>query len=389
MKFDLSEQQRIIVDTARRVGEDFGPDYWRKQDADKAFPREFWKAVCDAGLAGTLVPEEYGGSELGMFEKALIVETLAAAGGGATVGQLFMVGPIFGGLAIQRFGSTEMKKEYLPKIANGLIVAMALTEPDAGSNSLEIQTFAERDGNGWKLNGRKMWTTAMEAADKVLVIARTTKIQDAPKKTFGLSLFMIDVKRMGLEFSPIEKLGTNTLSSSNVFFDDVQIDGSELVGELDNGWRQLLDILNTERIAATASLVGTGELATRLGVAYANDRKVFGGKPISSYQGLQFPLAQAYVEIESARLMNYKAAWLFDNGRDHGAEANIAKLISARAAELATDRAMQMMGGMGYAKDSHVERLWRDARLFRIAPISEEMIYNFVAMQNLGMPRSY
>ena len=389
MKFDLSEQQRIIVDTARRVGEDFGPDYWRKQDADKAFPRELWKAVCDAGLAGTLVPEEYGGSELGMFEKALIVETLAAAGGGATVGQLFMVGPIFGGLAIQRFGSTEMKKEYLPKIANGLIVAMALTEPDAGSNSLEIQTFAERDGNGWKLNGRKMWTTAMEAADKVLVIARTTKIQDAPKKTFGLSLFMIDVKRMGLEFSPIEKLGTNTLSSSNVFFDDVQIDGSELVGELDNGWRQLLDILNTERIAATASLVGTGELATRLGVAYANDRKVFGGKPISSYQGLQFPLAQAYVEIESARLMNYKAAWLFDNGRDHGAEANIAKLISARAAELATDRAMQMMGGMGYAKDSHVERLWRDARLFRIAPISEEMIYNFVAMQNLGMPRSY
>ena len=150
-----------------------------------------------------------------------------------------------------------------------------------------------------------------------------------------------------------------------------------------------MDILNTERIAATASLVGTGELATRLGVAYANDRKVFGGKPISSYQGLQFPLAQAYVEIESARLMNYKAAWLFDNGRDHGAEANIAKLISARAAELATDRAMQMMGGMGYAKDSHVERLWRDARLFRIAPISEEMIYNFVAMQNLGMPRSY
>lgn len=389
MEFDLSEQQRIIVDTARRVGEDFGPDYWRKQDANKAFPREFWDAVSAAGLAGTLVPEEYGGSELGMFEKVLIVETLAAAGGGATVGQLFMIGPIFGGLAIQRFGTPEMKKEYLPKIANGLIVAMALTEPNAGSNSLEIQTFAERDGNGWKLNGRKMWITGMEAAGKVLVVARTTKIQDAPKKTEGLSLFMIDVQRKGLDFSPIDKCGTNTLSSSNVFFDDVQIDGSELIGDLDNGWRHLLDILNTERIAATAALVGAGELATKLGVAYANDRTVFGGKPISSYQGLQFPMAQAYVEIESARLMNYKAAWLFDNDRPSGAEANIAKLISARAAELATDRAMQMMGGMGYAKDSHVERLWRDARLFRIAPISEEMIYNFVAMQNLGMPRSY
>ncbi len=389
MEFDLSEQQRIIVDTARRVGEDFGPDYWRKQDANKAFPREFWDAVSAAGLAGTMVPEEYGGSELGIFEKVLIVETLAAAGGGATVGQLFMIGPIFGGLAIQRFGTPEMKKEYLPKIANGLIVAMALTEPNAGSNSLEIQTFAARDGNGWKLNGRKMWITGMEAADKVLVVARTTKIQDAPKKTEGLSLFMIDVKRKGLEFSPIDKCGTNTLSSSNVFFDDVLIDGGELIGDLDNGWRHLLDILNTERIAATAALVGTGELATKLGVAYANDRTVFGGKPISSYQGLQFPMAQAYVEIESARLMNYKAAWLFDNDRPSGAEANIAKLISARAAELATDRAMQMMGGMGYAKDSHVERLWRDARLFRIAPISEEMIYNFVAMQNLGMPRSY
>ncbi len=389
MEFEFSEQQRLIADTARRVGDEFGPDYWRKQDSKKEFPREFWDAVCEAGLSGTLVPEEYGGSELGMFEKALIVENLAATGGGATVGQLFMIGPIFGGLAVQRFGTPEMKKDLLPKIANGMIVSMALTEPNAGTNSLEIQTFAERDGNGWKLNGRKIWITGMDAAEKVLVVARTTKVQDAPKKTEGLSLFIIDINRKGLEFSPIDKCGTNTLSSSNVFFDDVHIDGSELVGTLGGGWKHLLDVLNTERIAATAALVGAGELAIKLGVNHANDRTVFGGKPISSYQGLQFPLAQAYVEVESARLMNYKAAWLFDNERPSGAEANVAKLIAARAAELATDRAMQMMGGMGYAKESHVERLWRDARLFRIAPVSEEMIYNFVAMQNLGMPRSY
>jgi acyl-CoA dehydrogenase len=389
MDFELSEEQRLIADTARRIGERFGTDYWRKLDSKKEFPREFWDAICAAGLSGTLISEEFGGSELGMFEKALIIEALSAAGGGVTVGQLFMIGPLFGGLSVQRFGTLEMKREVLPKIAKGLLVAMALTEPDAGSNSLEIQTFAARDGNGWRLNGRKMWITGMDAAEKVLVVARTTKIEDAPKKTEGLSLFIIDVKRKGLEFSSIDKCGTNTLSSSNVFFDDVHIDGGELIGTLGKGWGHLLDILNTERIAATSALVGAGELAIKLGVDYANDRKVFGGKPISSYQGLQFPIAQAHVEIESARLMNYKAAWLFDRGLPSGAEANIAKLIAARAAELATDRAMQMMGGMGYAKDSHVERLWRDARLFRIAPVSEEMIYNFVAMQNLGMPRSY
>ena len=174
-----------------------------------------------------------------------------------------------------------------------------------------------------------------------------------------------------------------------MFFDDVHVDGSELIGTLHQGWRQLLDILNTERIATTAGLVGAGELAIRLGVAYANDRKVFDGKPISSYQGLQFPLAQSYVEIACARLMNFKAAWLFDSGQPSGTEANTGKLLAARAAELATDRAMQMMGGMGYARESHVERLWRDTRLFRIAPISEEMVLNFVAVQNLGMPRSY
>jgi acyl-CoA dehydrogenase len=389
MDFEFSEHQRLIAETARKVGDSFGVEYWTKQDAKHAFPREFWDAVCEAGLAATMVPEEYGGSGLGMLEMALIVENLAASGGGATVGQLFMIGPIFGGLAIQRFGSPDMKKDLLPKIANGQIVSMALTEPNAGSNSLEITTFATKDGNGWKLNGRKMWITGIDSAEKVLVVARTIKANDAAKKTDGLSLFVIDVKRKGIEFSPIDKCGTHTLSSNNVYFDDVQIDGSELLGTVNNGWRQLLDVLNSERIAATAALCGAGELAAKLGVKYANDRVVFGGKPISSYQGLQFPLAQAYAEIEAARMMNYKAAWLFDNNKPSGTEANVGKLISARGAELACDRAMQMMGGMGYARDSHVERLWRDTRLFRIAPISEEMIYNFVAMQNLGMPRSY
>ena len=202
-------------------------------------------------------------------------------------------------------------------------------------------------------------------------------------------MFLIDRERDGLEHQPIDKVGTNTLTSSMVYFDDVRAEADEVIGTLDDGWRELLDVLNTERIVTTACLVGTTELALRLAVDFANDRKVFRGAPIGSYQGLQFPLAQAFAENETARLMNYKAASLFDLGLPYGTEANIAKLIGSKAAQLATDRAMQTMGGMGYAKESHVERLWRDAKLFQFAPVSEEMILNFIAQHNLKLPRSY
>ena len=390
MDFLLSEDQKMIAETARKVGDQFGLDYWRDLDAKKSFPAEFWGAVCKAGLCGVALPEQYGGAGLGMLEMALIVETLAACGGGSTVGQLFMVNPIFGGVSIARFGSAAMKSELLPKLVAGEInCCMALTEPDSGSNSLEIKTFAAREGNGWRLNGRKIWITAVDAAQKMLVIARTTKAQDVKRRTDGLSMFIIDVERKGLTFTPIDKLGTNTLSSCSVFFEDVRVDGGELVGTLDQGWHELLDVLNTERIVTTAGLVGAGDLALRQAVAYANERRVFGNKPIGIYQGIQFPLAQSFAEIECARLMNYKAAALFDKGLPYGSEANTAKLIASQAASAAIENAMQTLGGMGYAKETHLERLWRDARLFRFAPISEQMILNFIAVQNLGLPRSY
>jgi acyl-CoA dehydrogenase len=301
-----------------------------------------------------------------------------------------MVNPIFGGVSIARFGSEAMKSELLPKLVTGkLNCCMALTEPDSGSNSLEIKTFATRDGNGWRLNGRKIWITAVDSAQKMLVIARTTKAQEVKRRTDGLSMFLIDVERKGLTFTPIEKLGTNTLSSCSIFFEDVHVDGGELVGTLDKGWHELLDVLNTERIVTTAGLVGAGDLALREAVAYANERRVFSNKPIGAYQGIQFPLAQSFAEIECARLMNYKAAALFDKGLPYGSEANTAKLIASQAASTAIENAMQTLGGMGYAKETHLERLWRDARLFRFAPISEQMILNFIATQNLGLPRSY
>jgi acyl-CoA dehydrogenase len=390
MDFLLSDDQKLITDTARKVGERFGLDYWRELDTKKSFPAEFWRAVCEAGLSGVALPEQYGGAGLGMQEMALIVETLAASGGGSTVGQLFMINPIFGGVSLARFGSEAMKSELLPKLISGAInCCMALTEPDAGSNSLEIKSFATRHGNGWRLNGRKIWITGVESAQKMLVVARTTKAADAKRRTDGLSMFIVDVERKGLTFAPIEKLGTNTLSACNVFFEDVAIDGGELVGTLDKGWHELLDVLNTERIVTTAGLVGAATLALRQAVAYANERRVFGDKPIGTYQGIQFPLAQSFAEIECARLMNYKAAALFDQGMPYGSEANIAKLIASQAASAAIENAMQTLGGMGFAKETHLERLWRDARLFRFAPISEQMILNFIAQQNLGLPRSY
>lgn len=390
MNFEPSEDQRLLVETARRVGEKFGLDYWRDLDADKEFPSAIWQEICDAGLGAITIPEQFGGSGLGMVEMAMAIETLCAAGGGSTLSQLFMCNPIFGGVTLSRFGSEAAKAELLPALAKGAAMfAMALTEPDAGSNSLALRTFAAADGNGWRLNGQKIWITAVPQATKLLVVARTKKAEDVKRKADGISLFMIDVKREGLTHQAIDKLGTNTLPSSSVFFNDVRIEEHELVGTLHGGFYELLDVLNTERIVTTAGLVGAAELAIRIAVNYARERKVFANQPIGAYQAIQFPLSEAHIQLECARLMNYKAASLYDAGKPYGAEANMAKWMAGQAAALATDRAIQTMGGMGYAKASHVERLWRDARLFRFAPVSEEMGLNFVAQHTLGLPRSY
>ncbi len=390
MDFTISTEQEMIIATARKVGEAHGLDYWKAKDKAKSYPGEIWQAICDAGLAGIAVPEAYGGSGLGMVEMALVIEELCAAGAGGTLAQIFMLNPIFGGMTLARLGSEELKRDLLPKLVSGeRTFCMALTEPDAGTNSLAIKTFARREGNGWRIDGRKIWITGVDRADKMLIIARTTRLEDSPRKTHGITLFLVDRDRKGIGYDPIEKVGTNTLTSSSVYLDDVRLEADEQIGTIDGGWSELLDVLNTERIVTTAGLVGTGRLAIRLAVDYANGRKVFGDRPIGSYQALQFPLAQAHAELSAARLMNLKAAWLFDTGRPYGSEANAGKLIAAQASAAAIERAMQTMGGMGYAVDSHLERLWRDNRLFRFAPISEEMVLNYIAQQDLGMPRSY
>jgi acyl-CoA dehydrogenase len=390
MKFELSDEQLMLCDTARKVGQKFGLEYWRDLDAVSAFPTEIWREICEAGLCGVAIPEKFGGSGQGMLELALCVENLCAAGAGVTLSQMFMLNPIFGGVTLSKFGNDEQKNALLPGLVTGTITfAMALTEPDAGSNSPEIKTFADRDGEGWRLRGQKIWITGVPQASKMLVVARTKTLADSRGKTDGISLFIIDREREGLVHQAIDKLGTRTLPSSSIFFDNVRVEPTELIGTLHGGFRELLDVLNTERIVTTAGLVGTAELATRLAIDYAKERKVFAGRPIGSYQAIQFPLAEAHIQTECARLMNYKAASLYDQGRPYGSESNMGKWLAGHAAAQATDRAIQTMGGMGYSKEFHVERLWRDARLFRIAPVSEEMVLNFVAQHDLGLPRSY
>jgi acyl-CoA dehydrogenase len=390
MDFELTEEQLMLKDSARKLGEKFGLEYWRDLDGRKEYPVQMWNEICNAGFCGVTIPEQYGGSGLGMLELAIAIEALCGAGGGSTLSQIFMLNPIFGGISLSNFANPGMRQELLPLLISGKATfAMGLTEPDAGSNTLAMRSFATRDGDGWLLNGQKIWITAVPQASKMLVVARTKKLEDVKNKTDGITLFMIDVEREGLEHSSIDKVGTNTLPSSSVFFDNVRLESNEIIGEEHRGFAPLLDVLNTERIVTSAGLIGTAQLAIDLAVNYASTRKVFGGKPTGSYQAIQFPLAEAKIQLECAKLMNYKAASLYDNGQPYGSEANMGKFLAGKAAANATDRAMQTMGGMGYAKESDIERLWRDARLFRIAPVSEEMVLNFVAQHDLGMPRSY
>lgn len=390
MNFDLTEEQKMMLETARQIGERFGLDYWRRKDAAKEYPHEIWQAICDAGIAGIMIPEVHGGLGLGLVDLALCIEELCKGGAGATLSQIFMLNPVFGGVAIALYGTEAMKRDLLPGLCNGSCTfSMALTEPDAGTNSLAMTSRAERVEGGWRISGQKIWITGVAASRKMLVVARSSQPAEGIKKTFGISLFMVDTDREGISHTDIDKLGTHTLPSSIVYLDRVFAADDEVIGTIDHGWPQLLDILNCERIVTTAGLVGGGSLALRLAADYARERRVFGNRPIGSYQGLQFPLAQHWAELEAARLLNLKAASNFDNGLPFGSESNAAKLIAAQAASGASERAMQVMGGMGYSREMHVERLWRDARLFRFAPVSEEMILNYISTVNLGLPRSY
>jgi acyl-CoA dehydrogenase len=389
MDFARPEHWEMVEDALGGVCANYGLEYWAELDREHRFPAELWKALGENGWLGVSIPEEYGGQGLTFLDTTFVVETACRTGAGSTLAQLFMATPVFGGETVRAHGTDEMKRQFLPGIASGEIdFCMALTEPDAGSDTFATKTTAERSSDGYVLNGQKVWITAVPEASYILAIARTTPLEQAEKRSQGLSLFLVDRDADGVSHTPLEKVGTNCISSSTVYFDNVAVPEDRLVGERDKGWRHLLDTLNTERLVTAAGCLATADIALRIACDYGRERIVF-GRPIGSNQGIQFPLAELKMRLEAARLLTYQAAWNYDRGVSTGGEANMAKYLAAEIGFDACDRAMQTLGGFGFSKEYHVERLWRDVRLFRLAPLAQELILAFVGQHVLGLPRSY
>lgn len=380
----------MIAEAVDGVCKPYGLDYWLEKDRRHEFPSELWRALGDNGWLGVSIPQEYGGHGLTFLDATFVVEKACRSGGGSTLSQLFMATPVFGGETIRQHGSEAMKRSMLPRIAEGAVdFCMALTEPDAGSDTFATATTAVRNGNGaYVVNGQKVWITAVPEASYILAIARTAPSSNGARRWEGLSLFLIDRDAQGVSHSPLEKLGTNCISSSTVYFDDVEVPADRLVGEPDLGWRHLLDTLNTERLVTAAGCLGTADLALEIATEYARSRVVF-GRPIGANQGVQFPLAEIKMRVEAARMLTYKAAWQYDAGQSDGAEANMAKYLAAEVAFDACDQALQTLGGYGFSPEYHIERLWRDVRLFRLAPLAQELILAFIGRYVLNLPRSY
>jgi len=392
LKFEYTEEQRMIANAARDIAKDFPPEYWREKEENGEFAEEFFKAISKAGFFGIVIPEEYGGSGYGVTELLIAMEELAANGCGMAGVWYLVLTEVFGGLTIVRHGTDEQKEKYLPKIAKGeMEFCMALTEPDAGTNTLSTRTTATKDGDEWVINGNKIFISGADRAKGMLIIARTTPREKAPKKTFGISLFLADLPNDSVKVNPIPKHGINYSKTCEVSFNNLRLPESALIPPQDKGWYLILDTLNPERMSFTTAAVGISRLAINKAVEYSRQRKVF-TDPIGSYQGLQFPLAEAYATLECAKLMNFKAAWLFDNNanyREIGAAANMAKAVAVEAGIRAVYWAMQVFGGYGYAKEYDVERWWREINLIRLAPVTQQMALAYIGEHVLNMPKSY
>jgi len=385
--FGLTDFQRDLFEEAFGLASEFKLQYWREKDRTAEYPTEFVRRFADKGWLGTIIPEEYGGAGLGITEAALLLKAVCLSGAGMSGGSavhfyLFPPAPIV------KHGSEEMKRRYLPQVARGeLLMAFGVTEPNAGSDTSRIETFAERRGEGWVINGQKTWTTNAQNASKILLLARTSE-RDEKRPLEGLTLFFTDLDRSACEVRRIEKLGRAAVDSNEVFIEDLKVPAEDVVGTVGRGFYHLLDGLNPERIVLAMEAVGIGRSALGIATEYAKTRVVF-NRPIGQNQAIAHPLARSWAELEAAELLAMKAAWLYDRGESCGKEANAAKLIAADAGFNACDSALQTLGGYGYAKEYHLERLWREVRLFRLAPISQEMVCNYLAQHALGLPKSY
>ncbi len=388
MDFELTEDQITIRDAVAELAAKFDDQYWQEKDEKHEFPTEFYNAFAEGGWLGITTPEEYGGHGYGITEASIILEQIAASGAGMN-GASSMHLSIFGMHPVIVHGSEELKQRTLPRIVNGdLHVCFGVTEPGAGLDTTKITTFAKREGDKYIVNGRKVWISKAVESEKILLLTRTQKFDESPRKTDGMTLFLTDLDRSKVDIRPIKKMGRNAVTSNELFIDGLEIPVEDRVGEEGKGFTYILDGLNPERCLVAAEALGIGRAALRAGVRYGNDREVF-GRAIGKNQGIQFPLADSLARLDAAELMLRKATWLYDNGKPCGREANTAKYLCADAGFDAADRALQTHGGMGYSEEYNVARYFREARLTRIAPISQEMILNYLGSHVLGLPRSY
>ena len=388
MNFELTEDQEVIRSAVSELAAKFDDHYWMDKDQKHEFPTEFYDAIAKGGWLGMTIPEQYGGHGLGITEATLLAESVARSGGGMNAASAIHMS-IFGMHPVVKHGSPELKQRTLPRIATGdLHVCFGVTEPGAGLDTSRITTFAKRDGDHYIVNGRKVWISKALESEKILLLTRTTPYDHVVRKTDGLTLFMTDLDRAHVDIRPIPKMGRNAVSSNELFIDDLQVPAEDRVGEEGNGFAYLLDGLNPERMLIAAEALGIGRVALDTAVKYASERHVF-DRPIGMNQGIQFPLADSLARLDAAELVLRKASWLYDNGKSCGREANTAKYLCADAGFAAADRALQTHGGMGYAEEYHVSRFFRESRLLKIAPVSQEMILNFLGSHVLGLPRSY
>ena len=386
MDFSPNPDHELIIEAVDAVCARYDDTYWSERDEKHEFPWDFYNDMAAGGWVGIAIPEQYGGGGQGITEGALVLNRVAASGAamnGSTALHLTM----FGLNPVVKFGSDQLKETFLPRAAAGdLHVAFGVTEPDAGTDTSRIITRATEDGmGGWIVNGRKIWTSKALESDVCLLLART---DGEPGSFNGLTLFLVDLDPDHCDIAPIPKVGRNAVASCEVAYDDLPVEGWRMVGERGRGFHHILHGLNPERILLAGMACGIGEAALRRATAYATEREVF-GRPIGSNQAISHPLAKAHMELNAAMTMMMRAAWMYDNGHECGELANSAKYLAAEASFFAADQAMQTHGGLGYASEYHVERYWREARLQRIAPVSQEMTLNYIAQNVMGLPRSY
>jgi len=376
-----------IRDGVRALCAKFPGEYWRTLDRDRSYPTEFVNALTQAGYLAALIPEDYGGSGLGIRAAAAILEEVQAAGcnGAACHAQMYTMGTVL------RHGTAEQKQCYLPAIASGelRLQAFGVTEPTSGTDTLSLRTTARREGNHYVINGQKIWTSRAEHSDLMLLLARTTPKEQAKKRTEGLSVFLVDMRLAqgtSISINPIRTMMNH--ATTQVFFDDLRVPAENLIGEEGQGFRYILSGMNAERILIGAECIGDAKWFIAKASAYAKERELF-GRPIGQNQGVQFPIARAYAQMRAAELMVHEAARLYEAGKDIGAEANMAKLLAADASWAAADMCVQTHGGFGFAEEYDIERKFRETRLYQVAPISTNMILSYLAEHVLGLPRSY